>query len=438
MIQRVMKYRPTKQDIQRFIQDTVVPASREPVVRWMAFLSIFIVAGVGAALVVFIKGLGVTNLTDLVPWGLWISIDLSAIALAAGAFSVSAIAYLLRKKELQPVAKTAVFVGFIGYSMAMMMLLLDIGRPDRFWHGFVFWNIHSPLWEVTMCVGLYFTVLTMEVIPILGHWHPVEHRFPRISAKMVGLHRITPVLAFIGLCLSTLHQSSLGLTYGKLVARPIWYRPWPMAITFYVSAIIGGIALVTFISLLSSKLTPQAKVNKRVLEKMAIGVGWAVLFLLALRWWDLMNMPVGYEPAKTEALHILTRGRLAFNFWWLEIILGMVVPAIILLVPFFRRNERLRMLALALVAIGVVAYRWDTNLVGQLVVYGTVPGSQVPLFTNYTPSLVEILTGAGVIAYGLLAVTFGVRYLNVINHGEVVEAPAEAPVPAAMVPSSSR
>src|SRR5690606_39546919 len=52
-------------------------------------------------------------------------------------------------------------------------------------------------------------------------------------------------------------------------------------------------------------------------------VGWAVLFLLVLRWWDLMSMPVDYEPAKSEALYILTRGRLAFNFWGLEIMLGM-------------------------------------------------------------------------------------------------------------------
>jgi Ni/Fe-hydrogenase subunit HybB-like protein len=93
---------------------------------------------------------------------------------------------------------------------------------------------------------------------------------------------------------------------------------------------------------------------------------------------------------------------LAFNFWGLEIVLGMVLPAVLLLVAHFRRIERVRILALALVAIGVVAYRWDTNLVGQLVVFGQVPGSDVPLFTNYTPSLVEILTAAGVLAYGLL------------------------------------
>ncbi|MBP9500563.1 MAG: polysulfide reductase NrfD [Candidatus Promineofilum sp.] len=415
----------------------VVPAMREPVFQWMAFLSIFIAIGVVAGLTVFIKGLHITNLTDLVPWGLWISIDLSAIALAAGAFSVSAIAYLLRRESVKPVAKTAVFVGFVGYSIAMMMLLLDIGRPDRFWHGFVFWNIHSPLWEVTMCVGLYFTVLMMEVLPIIGHWEPVEKQFPRISHRLGSLHKLTPYLAVVGLLLSTLHQSSLGLTYGKLVARPIWYRPWPMAINFYISAIVGGVALVTFISLFSAKLTPRARINKDVLDKMAYGVGWAVLFLFALRWLDLMiAMPAGYVPGKTEALYVLTRGRLAFSFWGLEIVLGMILPAILLLIPRFRRNENARMVALVLIAVGVIAFRWNTNLVGQLIVFGTVAGSDIPLFTTYMPSLVEILSGIGVIAYGLLAITFGVRFLNVIDHGEVVEAPAEAPVPAAMVPSS--
>jgi Ni/Fe-hydrogenase subunit HybB-like protein len=415
-----------------------LPDWRQPLYLWMGGLGVFILLGLGAALVVFTQGLVVTNLTDLVPWGLWISVDLSAIALSAGAFSVSAIAYLLRRRELRPVAKTAVYVGLVGYSIAMMMLLLDIGRPDRFWHGFVFWNIHSPLWEVTMCVGLYFSVLILEVAPIIGHWSPLAGRAPWLSARLEHIHKLTPYLALVGLCLSTLHQSSLGLTYGKLVARPVWYGPWPMAIAFYLSAIVGGIALVTLISFVAARLTPHARVNEAVLDRLARLVGWLVLVLLALRWWHLMGTPVDYVPAETEAMLILTRGRLAFNFWGLEIVLGMVIPATLLLIAPLRRNRRARLLALALVVIGVVAFRWDTNLVGQLVVYGNVAGSDVPLFTHYMPSPIEVLTATGVLAYGLLAITFGVRYLNVIDHGDGVEAPAEASVPAAVVPSSFR
>ncbi|MEZ4517105.1 MAG: NrfD/PsrC family molybdoenzyme membrane anchor subunit [Chloroflexota bacterium] len=357
--------------------------------------------------------------------------------MSGGAFTISAIVYLLRRKELQPIAKTAVFVGFVGYSIAMMMLLMDIGRPDRFWHGFVFWNIHSPLWEVTVCVGLYFTVLMMEVAPIIGHWDVVESRVPRISHMLTKVHHIAPVLAIIGLGLSTLHQSSLGLTYGKLISRPIWYRPYTMGILFYVSSIVGGMALTVLITLVAGKLTPKARVNKALINKMTLIIGWAALVLLALRWIDLMGMPVGYEAAKSEALQILTNGRLSFNFWGLEIVFGMVIPALLLIVGSSRRHEGLQIAALALIVMGVVAFRWDTNLVGQLVVFGQVPGN-TPLFTTYSPSLIELLTAAGVLAYGLLAVTIGVRYLNVIDHGDVVEAPAEATLPAAMAPSSSR
>ena len=198
---------------------------RQPISWWILFLMAVIATGLVGAGIVLYKGLVVTNLTDLVPWGLWIGIDLSSIALSAGAFLLSAAVYLLGIKKLQPVARTAVFVGLIGYSMACLCLLMDIGRPDRFWHGFVFWNIHSPLWEVTMCVGLYFTVLALEVIPIVGESEPFQARWPNLGDRLKGIHKFAPFLALAGLSFSMLHQSSLGATYGVLKARPFWYKP---------------------------------------------------------------------------------------------------------------------------------------------------------------------------------------------------------------------
>jgi Ni/Fe-hydrogenase subunit HybB-like protein len=88
-------------------------------------------------------------MSDPVPWGLWITIDLSAIALGAGAFTLSAVVYLFRLKRFQPLVRLAVFIGFIGYTTALLTLIMDIGRPDRFWHPWVYWNIHSVLWEIT-------------------------------------------------------------------------------------------------------------------------------------------------------------------------------------------------------------------------------------------------------------------------------------------------
>ena len=135
---------------------------------WLVVLGAITLAGLVGGIIVFAKGLVVTNLSDLVPWGLWITVDLSAIALSAGAFMFSAAVYLLGIKRLRPVARTAVFVGMIGYSMAMLTLILDLGRPDRAWHAVAYGNIHSPLWEVTMCVILYSMVLGLDVVPIFG------------------------------------------------------------------------------------------------------------------------------------------------------------------------------------------------------------------------------------------------------------------------------
>jgi Ni/Fe-hydrogenase subunit HybB-like protein len=374
-----------------------------------------VIAGLIAGIIVLVRGLIVTNLSDLVPWGLWITLDLSAIALSAGAFTLSAAVYLLGLKELQPVARTAVFIGLIGYSMAMMMLFMDIGRPDRLWHALVYWNIHSPLWEVTMCICLYFSVLILEVIPIFGDADFMKGRWPRLSLRMTKVHYLAPFLAIAGLCLSMLHQSSLGATYGILKARPIWYRPG-MAVLFIVSAAVAGPALVVLASRIASKITSKAKVKEELLDQVAKYIGFALLAYLYLRFWDAFSMSYTYEPARSEGLNMLTQGSLSFNFWVGEIILGIIVPSVILLSSRLRSHKSLQMLALLLVVGGLVAFRWDINLVGQLVVYGVLPQEMLPRYTQYTPSLIEILVAIGVISYGVLAFTLGVRYLKVVDH----------------------
>jgi Ni/Fe-hydrogenase subunit HybB-like protein len=96
----------------------------------------------------------------------------------------------------------------------------------------------------------------------------------------------------------------------------------------------------------------------------------------------------------------------------------MVIPMIILLSSRLRKNKGLQMLALLMVVGGLVAFRWDINMVGQLVVYGVLPQDIVPRYTQYFPSLIEILVAIGVVAYGVLAFTLGVRYLKVVNHGD--------------------
>ena len=382
---------------------------------WLAFLGLFLVTGVIGGVMVLWKGLSVTNLTDLVPWGLWITIDLSSIALAAGAFSLCAAVYLIGLKRYQPIARTATFVGLIGYSMAMLCLFMDIGRPFKFYQALIYWNTHSLLWEVTMCVILYFTVLLLESMPIIANWEWLRDRFPKLTKMMSHVHHYAPYLAIAGLFLSSLHQSSLGAAYGVLKARPFWYKP-EMSVLFMLSAIIGGISMTLFASMLASRLTSKAKINDGLIERVSHFVGWALVAYFYWRFWDTLSMTYIYEPGRTEGLLLMTSGPLAFNFWVGEILLGILVPMVLLLNRKTRLNPFWRMAALLMVVGGVVAYRWDINLSGALVLVSYLPGQPTVSYTSYTPSLVEWATGLGVIAYGLLAFSLGVKYLRVVDH----------------------
>jgi Ni/Fe-hydrogenase subunit HybB-like protein len=66
-------------------------------------------------------------------------------------------------------------------------------------------------------------------------------------------------------------------------------------------------------------------------------------------------------------------------------------------------------------------------MVGQLVVFNYLPQGLTPQYTRYIPSLIEIMAGAGVISYGLLSFTLGVKYLNVVNHEAVEEHESHVP-----------
>jgi Ni/Fe-hydrogenase subunit HybB-like protein len=171
------------------------------VLAWIGLLGILILIGLTSAVMVFWNGLYITRMSDPVPWGLWITIDLSAIALGAGAFTLSAVVYLFRLKRFQPLVRLAVFIGFIGYTTALLTLIMDIGRPDRFWHPWVYWNIHSVLWEITWCITIYLTIMLVEFAPVIA-----ESRFFRRYAWLarlqffIALHPCLPCLDWVSPC----------------------------------------------------------------------------------------------------------------------------------------------------------------------------------------------------------------------------------------------
>jgi molybdopterin-containing oxidoreductase family membrane subunit len=187
------------------------------------------------------------------------------------------------------------------------------------------------------------------------------------------------------------------------------------------SAIIGGISLTVFASLLAARLSDKANIDTQVLDKLVRFVGWSLVIYLYVRFWYTFSMTYTYEPGRTEGLALLFSGPLAVNFWLGEIIFGALVPSIILLNKRWSAIPYLRLVALGLVVGGVVAFRWDVNLSGQMIVLQYSLSGLETLYARYVPSLVEIAAGAGIISFGLMAFTLGVRYLNIVDHGVATE-----------------
>src|SRR5947208_8334121 len=104
------------------------------IVPWAALLAF----GLYAAGLCLVKGLNQTNMDNRFAFGLWIFLDLTVIALGAGAFFSGFLLYVLKRRELGSIINSAVVVGLICYSGALAILAVDVGQPLRAW--FTFWH----------------------------------------------------------------------------------------------------------------------------------------------------------------------------------------------------------------------------------------------------------------------------------------------------------
>ncbi len=393
--------------------------SINPFWAWIALLIGLIGVGLLGAYQVFMYGLGVTGLTDGAPWGVWITLDLSCVGLSAGAFSLSAITYLLGRRQYQPLARVAVFIGLLGYSGALLCLLLDIGRPDRFWHPWVYWNTHSMLWEVTLCITLYFSVLLLEVFPMVIEL-PLFDRFGFLRSFGHRIHRFAPVLAVIGLCLSLLHQSSLGGTYGVVIGRAALFRA-TMPLLFIISAVAAGMAFSVHMTLLVQWVGKRTLVPKKVLFEVGQISAAVLLLYLYMRFWDTTAGSYGYVPGRTEADTVLMNGPFAVSFWAWEMILGGVVAAFLLIRARSRQSILLLTIGSGLAMAGLIANRWHTTLLAFTQPLSTAPVLTDPPVSVYVPAWPEWATALGVVAILTLAFSLGMHFLPVFKGLSVEE-----------------
>ena len=223
--------------------------TRPKLTFWTTIVVLIFIAGAYATFLRFTRGLGATtNLSDPFPWGIWIGFDvLCGVMMAAGGFTLTAAVYIFNLERFRPIIRPTVLTAFLGYSLVVVALMFDLGRPYRIWHPLIMWNPHSVMFEVGWCVTLYTTVLALEFAPI------VFERL-RMEKALRIQHAIVIPLVIAGVLLSTLHQSSLGSLYLIVPEKlhPLWYTPL-LPVFFFLSAICVGLAMTIFESRMTSK-----------------------------------------------------------------------------------------------------------------------------------------------------------------------------------------
>ena len=350
----------------------------------LAFLTFMgAVAGIGRLLV----GLGATTgLNDGYPWGIWIGFDFSLIALSGTGFTMAAVVHVLHLHQFQPALRPALLAGLCGYTGVLLLLVLDLGRPDHFYNFILFWNPHSPLFEISWCVLLYTTVLVVEVSPALFRrlgWLQFQRLADRLMAP----------ITIIGVTLSTLHQSTLGTLYLNMPHRldPRWYTPI-LPVLFFVSSVMAGLCVALIIYSLAARIHGIAP-GVRIVRQLGTGAA-----IVALVYFCLKMGVFGWQGS----WQLLGQVNSVQWLFYAEVLLGILLPVLLFLLPITRSSPFAQRLAALLMIGGVMLNRFDIGLFAQI---SPIAGS------TYTPHIFEWISTLGIFAGAALAWYFGVVYL---------------------------
>ena len=377
---------------------------------WLLVIFAVLGWGVLAGFLVLWKGLNVTGLNDSFGFGLYITADLAIIALGAGAFFTGFLTYIIGKKELKDIINLAVVVGFICYTGAQAVLLLEIGQPIRGWFSFWHPNVHSMLTEVIFCITCYTIVLTVEYIPLILENRQLD-KVPEFHYFSHNLHEIMVVFAATGTFLSFFHQGSLGGLYGVMFARPFAFREgffiWPWTFFLFVaSAIASGPALTILVCKMVQGVTRKKLVRREAISLLAKVTGYLLTFYLIFKfldtwWWATHTAPrMGMSFAEFF--------QRPYGLWLLVAELGVcgVLPAIILLIPKAREDDVLLIVACVLNCSGIVINRFVFTV--QNLALPVLPFEQVQI---YVPTWQEWAPTVALLAYGALLLSLSYRYL---------------------------
>jgi len=316
-----------------------------------------IILGIYLIYLRFSQGLGsITNLSQDVPWGLWISFDVvTGVAFAGGAYVLVFMVHILKIEKYKPIVRVTVLNGFLAYLFYSGALLLDLGRPLNIVNVIIGNNfgVSSVLFLVGWHFLLYMLALLLEFSPAIAEWLNARKLRRWLSGLTLGA-------VIFGITLSVLHQSGIGALF--LMARekihPLWYNEY-MPLMFVVSSIFAGFSLIVFEGSISHKVFSDQLNEESHKSHRSILLGLAKICALTLFVYLFMTIIIFIHQKNWIYLNT------GMGHWYLLEIIGFVVlPMLMFLISYRTQNIVLVKIASVMTLLGILMNRLNVSMIG--------------------------------------------------------------------------
>ncbi len=363
---------------------------------WIAILVLGMAAGVAGAINVLINGHAhAYNVTREIPWGILIATYVFLVVSSTGLCLISSLGHVFGIKQFEFIGKRAIILAILTLLCGFGAIGMELNHPIRMGiFAILSPNFSSAIWWMGTLYGIYLMFLCGEFYFL-----------------MKGMHKGAFTMGVLGFTAAVSAHSNLGAVFGLLEARAFWHGSF-LPIYFIVSALVSGCALIGMIVYFNHKKSGAPMPMKYADFMDSLG-RLQILCLMTLVFfvvWKIIPGIYGSPPEKYEATMAMLTGPYAFNFWFFEVLLGLVLPLCILF-PKTTRTPTGVMYAGLSSTIGIFFMRYDLVIIGQLVSMREGTANLVNGLLQYTPSVTEIAITIGAICTCLFLYTLAERLL---------------------------
>jgi molybdopterin-containing oxidoreductase family membrane subunit len=355
-------------------------------------------AGLGGAYVMEHRGHVVTGMTNEIVWGTPHVFAIFLIVAASGVLNVASVGTVFGRAEYKPYARLSALLCVALLAGGLMVLMLDLGRPERVIVAATHYNFTSVFaWNVFLYTGMF-------AFAALYLWMMMERRMNRY-AKPAG------IAAFVWRFVLT---TGTGTIFAFLVARQA-YASAVLPPLFIAMSLAWGTATFMLVEAGFARwrgAPREPEFQRRIARLLGIFVALA-LYLVVV--YHLTNLYFAKQTA-FERFILLDGGVYPWLFWVGYVLAGSVVP--LALVWRAEVNERATVAAAALVTVGAFALLYVFIIGGQAFPLDIFPGYEVTSsfrdgqIAAYAPSLPEVLLGLGGVAAAFVIALVGVQVLD--------------------------